>query len=262
MKGIRMGVFATTCAAAIAAWAMGACGPDAMRVSRQANAAESGQKLKVAVLTGGHGFDHKSFFSLFEGFSDVTVEEIVLKKDSTVFDDISQWLYDVILMYHMTQEITDKQKENFLKLLDKGVGVVAMHHCFGGHQGWDEFSKIIGGRYCTRKTVVDGKTVTSTFKEGVDINVHVEDAAHPVTAGLKDFVVRDEVYGNCRFEPDNQCLLTTDQEKSDKKLAWVRKYRNSNVCTILLGHGKTIFSDASFQRLVHNAILWAARRSG
>ena len=208
-------------------------------------------------------FDQRKVFRLAQPAPSRDNDIGALKKDSAIFDDVNQWPYDVIVMYNMTQQITGKQRENFLKLLDQGVGLVALHHCVGAYQDWDEYPKIIGCRYYIRPTIVDGQTIASRFAEGVSIAVHVADAAeNPVTAGLKDFVVRDEVYSNCRFEPDNTYLLTTDHEKSDKKLAWVRTYRKSNVCCILLGHGTSIFSDSAYQRLVHNAILWAAKRPG
>ncbi|MCY3018458.1 MAG: ThuA domain-containing protein [Planctomycetota bacterium] len=239
-------------------WLLAGCLLLGGQAAPAADDAPAGKKLKVAVLTGGHGFDHKTFFELFKSFPDITYDEIVLKKDLSCFDDISQWSYDVIVMYNMTQEITDKQKENFLKLLDKSVGLVPMHHSLGGHANWPEYQKIIGGRFYLTKTMVDGEPMASTYAEGVEYTIHVEDANHPVTAGVKDFKVHDEVYAKCAVEPDNKVLLTTDNAKSDKELVWVRKYRNSNVCFIMPGHGTTIFSNEDYRRLVHNAIFWTA----
>lgn len=234
----------------------GAAAPNATSASADAPA----KKLKVAVLTGGHGFDHKTFFAMFDGFGDIEYKEIALKKDASVFDDISQWPYDVIVLYNMTAQITDKQKANFLALLDKGVGVLAMHHNIAAWPQWEEYPKIIGARYYLKKTQVGDKTIASTYKEGVEYTIRVEEGAHPITKGLSDFKVHDEVYGQCGFEPDNKYLIGTDHKMSDKNLGWVRKVRNANVCYIMPGHGTTIFSNPTYLKLIHNAIFWAAGR--
>jgi hypothetical protein len=34
----------------------------------------------------------------------------------------------------MTQQISEKRQKNFLKLLDQGVGIVALHHTMGSFQ--------------------------------------------------------------------------------------------------------------------------------
>ncbi|HEY3322441.1 MAG TPA: ThuA domain-containing protein [Planctomycetota bacterium] len=217
------------------------------------------KKLKLAVLTGGHGFDRKGFFAMFDAFKDIEYKEFALGKDSTIFDDISKWDFDAMLMYNLNN-ITDPQKENLLKLLDKGIGLVVMHHAVGNYQTWTEYPKIAGCVYALKKMEIDGQTYASTWKEGVDIPIHVEGATHAITKGIADFKVHDEVYGKCYFAPDNKYLLTTDQPLTDGKLAWTRKYRSSNVFGTILGHGSTIFTDKSFTQILHNGIFWTVAK--
>ena len=232
----------------------------AAKAEESAAPATPAAKLKVAVLTGGHSFDHKAFFGMFQSYGDIQFNELVMKKDCPAFDDIDHWSYDVIVMYNMTPQITEKQKKNFLKLLDRGVGVVAMHHVAAAYPPWEQFGKIIGLKYFLQPTVVDGRSLASTYKEGVNYTIHVEDAAHPVTMGIKDFTVHDEVYGQCRFEPDNHYLLTCRHPASDGKLVWTRQYGKARICTILPGHGTTIFAEPAYRRLLHNAIFWVAAK--
>jgi len=55
--------------------------------------------IKVAVLTGGHGFERKPFLEMFDSFKGIKYTEVQLKDHSEIFEDISGWDYDVIAMY-------------------------------------------------------------------------------------------------------------------------------------------------------------------
>ncbi len=217
------------------------------------SAADAPPRLKVLVLTGGHAYDTKTFPKLFD-FADLEVTYVNLKADAVVFDDVSKFAHDVIVLYNMTQKITPKQQENFLALLDKGVGVIPFHHNFAAFQGWPEYQKIAGVKYVTTKG-------GSGYKHDVQMKVHVEDAKHPILAGVQDFTLHDETYIRQVFEADNHVLMTCDDPTSDKPVVWTRQYRKSRVCSIQLGHGPQAYTDASFRRLMHQAIYWTADKA-
>ncbi len=217
------------------------------------SAADAPPRLKVLVLTGGHAYDTKTFPKLFD-FADLEVTYVNLKADAVVFDDVSNFAHDVIVLYNMTQKITPKQQANFLALLDKGVGVIPFHHNFAAFAGWPEYQKIAGVKYVTTKG-------GSGYKHDVQMKVHVEDAKHPILAGVQDFTLHDETYIRQVFEADNHVLMTCDDPTSDKPVVWTRQYRKSRVCSIQLGHGPQAYTDASFRRLMHQAIYWTADKA-
>jgi type 1 glutamine amidotransferase len=218
-----------------------------------------GEKLKVLVVTGGHAFERKPFFTLFNGYDDIEYVEAQLKDHSEIFEDISGWDYDVIVFFNMTQKISPKRQENFTKLVKNGTGVVALHHCMGSYQQWPEYIKIIGGVYNLKASEQGGvKRQASTYKHGVDFTVHIEDTKHPITRGLSDFQVHDETYKKCDFEKDNHLLLTTNHPDSDRELAWVRKYGKGKVCLIMVGHGPSVYANTTYRQLVARAIRWSA----
>jgi type 1 glutamine amidotransferase len=219
------------------------------------------RKLKVVVVTGGHDFEHEPFFKMFDSMEQISYTEAVQKDDSELFEDISGWNYDVIVFYSMTQKISEKRRQNFLKLLDRGVGVVALHHIMCAFQDWPEFSKIIGAKYCLADTTIDGVMYKAgTYQHGLDMPITVVDKQHPITAGMSDFVIHDEGYKNCWFDKDNHVLLTADHPASDKTVCWVRKYGNSRVCTLQLGHDSKAYENRNYRLLVKRAILWVAHR--
>lgn len=212
--------------------------------------------LNVVVVTGGHEFDTKAFPKVFEGYPDIQVTFAQQKDHSELFEDISDWKYDVIVFYNMTQKISEKRRENFLKLLDRGVGLVPMHHTLGAYQEWPEYSKIIGGRYFLKEEEWEGaKRAGSTYKHDIDMKVHVE-ADHPVTSGVKDFEIHDEGYKGQWRDPSATLLLSTWHGDSDVALAWCKTYRQSRVCTIQLGHDGQSYANPGFRKVVIQAIRW------
>ena len=216
--------------------------------------------LRVVVVTGGHEFDAKTFPTVFEGYSDMTVTFADQKEDSELFEDISNWSYDVIVFYNMGQKISEKRRANFLALLDKGVGMVAMHHCIAAYAPWPEWARIIGGKYFEKSAQFEGKEHrASVFKDDVPHNVTLADSAHPITAGFRNFHIIDETYKYQWIDPQAHVLLTTDDSTSDVPLAWTKTYRNARVCYIQLGHGPSAYHDVNYRKLVVQAIRWAAK---
>ncbi len=219
--------------------------------------------LRAVVVTGGHGYDKEAFDAMFRGVDGIEFVFQEQRDHSELFEDISDWTYDVIVFYSMTQEISEKRQQNFLALLDRGVGVVALHHIISGFNQWPEFQKIIGSRYLFEPVERDGTTFpVSSYKHDIEIDVTVANPNHPVTKGVTGFTAVDETYLGCMFQPDNQVLLTTDEPTSDKTIAWVRSYRKSRICTIQLGHGPTIFAEPMYRKLVMQAVRWTAQKAG
>jgi len=215
----------------------------------------------VVVITGGHDFEHDAFFRIFEENETIQYIESIQKDHSELFEDISGWDYDVMVFYSMTQEISEKRRNNFLNLLDKGVGVVVLHHTMCAFQNWPEFRKITGTKYYTEQAVEDGVLhQAGTYLHDVDITVHVNDKNHPITQGMDDFMIHDETYKNCWFDKDNRILLTTDQVTSDRTIGWTREYSKARICTIQLGHNAKAYEDGNYRLMLKRAILWTAGR--
>lgn len=223
--------------------------------------ARSAEKTRVVILTGGHGFEEKPFKDMFVGYQELNCTIVDLKDESEIFEDISKWSYDVIVLYNMTQQISEKRQQNFVALLDRGVGLVVLHHAIAAFADWPEYRKIIGTKYWLKDTVENGVTYPqSQWKEGVDMKMHVEDASHPIMAGIKDFVAHDETYKGYTLEPDNHLILSCDEPHSQKEVAWTRSYHKAKVCFIQPGHGAETHNDKSYSRMVLQAIEWVAAK--
>ncbi len=218
------------------------------------------EKIKVVVVTGSHDFERDAFFTLFDGYDDIESVEAQQNDHSELFENITGWDYDVIVLYNMTQTISPRRRENFKTLLrDRGVGLVALHHAEAAFGTWDEYRQIIGARYPLMDQVIDGVSFPAgTYRHDVDLTVHVVDPAHPITRGMQDFDIHDETYKGTWFAPDNHVLLTLDHPTSDKTIGWTRTYGKARVCTLQGGHDAQAYANIYYRALVARAIRWTA----
>jgi type 1 glutamine amidotransferase len=218
--------------------------------------------IRAVVVTGGHGFQQEPFLAMFKSFEDVEFTHVPLKDHSELFEDTSDWPYDVIVLYNMTQNISEKRQKNFLALLEKGVGLVVLHHALGAWQAWPEYAEIVGGKFLLKPATIGGvQHEKSGWKHGVDYTVHVEDPKHPVTRGVADFRIHDETYCKYWVSPKANVILTTDEKTSDKAIGWTRTYAKARVAFLINGHDGKAYANPNYRRLVSNAIRWTAGKT-
>ena len=214
--------------------------------------------VRVLLVTGGHGFDKEPFYALMNSLPGCTVTEVKHPDALRMFRPENRALYDVVLFYDMPEAITEQEKNDFMDCLKAGKGMVVWHHAFCSYQGWPEYRNIIGGRY-HQEPWTDSNGVAhpaSTYKHDVLFRVKVADKKHPVTKGVKDFDILDEVYGKGSVNPGVHVLLATDEPASTTSIAWTNRYGNSKIVTILLGHDHQAWTNPNFVKLLTQAITW------
>jgi len=218
-------------------------------------------KIRVLLTTGGHGFEEQPFFAMFESISAIDFTKAELPKDAGLFQPGLEKDYDVIVMYDMVERFTPSQQASFVNLLRTGVGVVSLHHNLCAHRQWEEFRRIIGGKFCFEATVIDGNTYgPGGAATDQMLRVSVADRGHPITRGLEDFEIHDEIYWGCYTDPGSRVLLRTDHPKSHPALAWATKYGNSRVFYMQLGHDRQAWCHPSYRELLARSIRWASGR--
>ena len=166
--------------------------------------------------------------------------------------------YDVVLLFDMPRYISEEAQQDFIAMLDKGVGVIVLHHAIWSYDYWDEYVQILGGRghhYPWMKNGVEQPR--STYRHNVEMTIGVVDPNHPTTRGITDFVITDEVYGGLELLPTITPLLTSDSEYSAPLVAWANEYSNSRVVTFTLGHCRRAWEHPSFIQFLSQAIQWA-----
>jgi uncharacterized protein len=218
-------------------------------------------KIRVLVVTGGHGFEKKPFFKLFQDNPDITYQAVEHPNAHALLKAEAAKEWDLLVLYDMHQEITPEAKADFVARLKEGKGLVVLHHAIASYQTWPEYTKIIGGRYYLESVTVDGVAKQrSAWKEGLHFRIQVADPKHPVTKGMSDFDTHDEVYKYFDLMPDCHPLLTTDEPLSDRVIAWCKTYEKARVVYIQSGHDHFAYENPNFQQLLRQALRWTARK--
>ena len=213
---------------------------------------------KVLILTGGHDFDVKEFYEMFDALSGIAYDKAELPKEMDLLAPGLEKKYDAIVSYDMNNfPITDAQRANFDKLMQAGMPLIVFHHSIGGYKNWPKYREIAGGAYLFENLEADGKTWSpSDYKHDVEMKIAIADKNHPITKGVNDFEILDEAYKDVYVRPDVHVLLTTDNPLATKQVAWVHRYADSPVFTIMLGHDKHAFANESLQKLIKQGIDW------
>ena len=213
-------------------------------------------KERVLIFTGGHEFEREAFFDIFNDMTDVYYQEQIHPQASPVFDSALIAQFDVLLFYDMVQEIDDVQKAAFLNVLKEGKALVFLHHSLVSYQEWDEFEKIIGGRYVLTNNNQD----SSTYRHDVEIPVMLVDKDHPITRGMGNFVIHDEVYGNFKVLPTVYPLLKTTHPESGEIIGWINEYGKSRIVYLQLGHDHYAFENPNYRRLIKQTLDWVQNK--
>jgi len=219
------------------------------------------EKLRLLVVHGGHEFETNQFLQVFRDNTNVTFDVAQHPQAHTRWQAEPSKEWDVLVLYDFWQEIDDSAKADLVARLKEGKGLVALHHALANYQKWPEYERMIGGKYYLEKQATNGvEKPQSTYKHDVEFTVRIANNQHPVTQGLTDFVIFDEVYGGFDVSSQTHALLTTDEPASGKTIAWAKTYEAARVVYIQLGHDHRAYENPHFRRLLDNAIRWVAKR--
>jgi hypothetical protein len=219
------------------------------------------KETNVLLIVGEHSFDEESFYAMMDKLPGITY-------NVAEHPDAYQYLkpekiegYDAVLLYDMPAEIPEDAKKDFIAMLEKGTGLVVLHHAFCSYDFWPEYTNIVGGRYHHFPWQKDGEEQPpSTYKHDLVLNVKVVDSKHPVTKGISDFQIVDEAYGGTEILESVHPLLATDEPASAPLVGWTNHYANAKVVTLTLGHDKQAWENPVFSQLLSQAISWVGDR--
>jgi hypothetical protein len=227
-------------------------------------AEDESEQLRVLVLTGGeyHDFDRNTT-ALVNGISErsgsrFTFDAVHLGNADRSAIDLSESgvfdRYDAILAYYQGEfeEFTADVKRRFLRYMEKGGGLVAIHSAADSFPGWDEYDNMLGGRF-------------ESHPPFSDITVNVDVTLHEITRDLPtEWTLQDEFYHLKNCAEDDKLILMTgrspgdDEGASPRPVAWERNYGAGRVFYTILGHGIETHSDERFHQLIANALKWSA----
>ncbi len=138
-------------------------------------------------------------------------------------------------------DLMPEQEEGLFQFVRGGKGLVGIH----GTGWW------IGGRAVN---LLGGHA--NWHPPGLSFTVHIEEAEHPVTQGIEDFEVEDEIYISA-YDPYLHILASAEWHGRTHPMAWVKSYGGGRVFYTTLGHGPGTFGRPAMQRLVEQGVRWA-----
>lgn len=215
------------------------------------------EKIKVLIVTGFDVGAHKwretapqSREILEEtGRFDVKVCEDIGIFESSALND-----YDVVVLHYgfwTSPDPSDEGKENLLHYVASGHGLVAFHFACSSFQDWGEYQELIGR---TWKQGVGGHGPRGKFV----VNIVKHD--HPITKGISDFEMDDELYSKLSGDADIEVLATADSAWSKKvePMIFVKKYGQGRVVQNVLGHDVRARENETYKTLFRRGVEWAA----
>jgi uncharacterized protein len=214
--------------------------------------------VKVLVITGGHPYDEAAFGQVFRSMKSISFTHAALGGEAEKKLKAEEAKnYDVLVFYDMYQ-LCEPYLDDLQSLLAQGKGVVFLHHALGSCPENPEYGYLVGGK--ARFEGDDSQVTLSRFKGETSYRAHIEDRINPITAGMSDFDVNDEVYSNFFVDTEAHVFLTTDNPNSGRALAWTWQYKKSPVVYIQLGHDHVTYENPNYRRLVERSILWVSGR--
>jgi len=205
------------------------------------------EKTKALILTvGGHQFPQTGV--VIEGFLSATDSiQPTLAEEPSILESQKLADYDVIIYgggFRLGDKdaFTDKQGEALLSFVKGGKGFVGIHGAAWYTVG--EYVNLLGGQ----------STKHSPIHE---FSVSIKDKEHSITKDANEFSVTDELYF-AEHAPSIHVLCTAEWEGKAHPMAWTYTYGNGRVFYEALGHTPDVLENEVLQRIVIQAVHWAA----
>jgi len=254
---------------------------------------------RVAVVTKGHPFDAPAFFEMFDAMDGVDWTHVEHPGALELVEPERADEFDVFVMYDMPgitftgsdppaefADPPDGYPEKFVALLERGKGMVFLHHAIAGWPAWEGYAEIIGGRFHYQPAALDGvEYPDSGYRHHVTHTVEILDPSHPICEGVGlNFRITDELYLfpvlEDRVEPlmrSTYDFVDTNFYSADRAIrgsrddrtgwhhppgsdlvAWTRRVGASPIAYLQFGDGPETYADPTYRRILANAIGWAA----
>ena len=254
----------------------------------------------LLVVTRGHPFERDNFFNMIDALGcDWSHVEHPAAQSFFKKDNLKK--FDAVLFYDMPglnfEEIDDESKffinppkeykKDFLERLNEGIGCIFLHHSIAGWPLWDEYSNIIGGRFLYKPGKIKGKkSPDSGYRHFVKYKVSSV-REHPITKGISDFEIEDELYLAHVFEDDINPILKSnysfirdnfysatnalngemnsnegwEHPDGSNLVGWTKSYKKSAITYLQFGDGVKSYENKNIRMLLKRSINWVVEET-
>jgi type 1 glutamine amidotransferase len=157
---------------------------------------------------------------------------------------------DLVVLYTTGRDRFGANLDAIQHFVEGGKALVGIHNAADSFTDSAEFVGLMGAKF-------------RTHPAQLDIATEITDTAHPITQGLGDFTVHDELYLFSDYSPSRVHLLAQTHSYDDNgpiPIAWTREPGAGRLFYISLGHNPSTLADANWQRFFQNGVRWALRQ--
>lgn len=223
------------------------------------------QGVPVLLLTGGqrehHGYREQALY-LAGLLEDTGRYRVTICEDASILESPALKKYQVIVVNADRRDpefkFTKEQQDQLLQAVRTGAGYVSIHGADNAAPDWQPgMSEMLGGIF-SHQGLPDGKVRKGRYR------IKISDSTSPITRGLSDFDLSDELYYHMQMKPDVTPLATTSHDGQDWPVAWTRQYGNGRVFHTPLGHRDfgldkdDPLRDPNLSRLIVQGVDWVA----
>ena len=218
--------------------------------------------IRVLILSGKNNHEWQKTTPLLEKiyrdakFFSVATTDL---PDTLKYDNLKQ--FDVVVSNWNTWpdndlRFTEKWEKDFMKYVRKGGGTLFIHAGASSFYSWEEYHQIGIGRW--GKETKHGEQTRAKIT-GFDVN-------HPVTNGLKDFFIVDEIWEKTDIWPGAQPLASVsatdnkDGHQINENAVFVNQTGKGRSFFTTLGHNERALLNSGLQTLILRATQWVSRR--
>ncbi len=171
-----------------------------------------------------------------------------------VLETVSTTDYDVVLTYIYLKTVEPGVIAGLERYVEGGGGLVALHASSASFVDSSAWMRLLGGRF------------VSHSRGTHDLLVELEDADHPITAGIDNFSTHDEEYCHDLDPQVPRKVLarfgtrpeTSDCPDGPDDLLWVRVHGDGRIAYLALGHDTGSWDNPAWQELVIRSTRWAS----
>jgi len=220
------------------------------------SAADAAKPLKVCLISGSIEYKSNESLDAFQTFLESNYP-VKCSRAFIVGEDINKLpglenldTCEVVLLFTRRLKISGDELEKLKNYCQSGRPLVGVRTASHALQNWLDLDKeVLGGNYHGHYSS-DPETEIKIVESG---------KSHPVLSGFTPFRSAASLYKNEGLATDNELLLTGTIPEHTEAIAWTRMHKGGRVFYTSLGHPQD-FTEASFRRLLVNALFWTAGR--
>jgi hypothetical protein len=152
---------------------------------------------------------------------------------------------DALMLYSQGGDLRPGEERALVEWVAAGGALAAVHSAMASFKGNARYHEMLGGTFAGHGPVAE-------------FAVTLEAPGSPITAGLTDFAITDELYLVGGFDPaGTEVLATAESDGATQPLVYARRWGEGRVYFLGLGHDDRAFDHPAFRPLLLRGLRWA-----